>query len=117
PTFSTVKGYTLSVNHTLPSGPAVSPLTDARVSPRKNVAIRPSGVTRLMDPVNASVANHTFPSGPAVMALPAPREGPLAGEGGVNSVAWPAGGMRPTVRRAGSVNQRLPSGPAVMAPG
>jgi hypothetical protein len=79
------------------------------------VANWPAGVTRVMAAVNDPAANHTFPSGPAVMALPAPREGPLSGEGGVNSVTWPAGVMRPTCPATGSVNQRLPSGPRVMA--
>src|SRR5215813_12631097 len=63
----------VSVNHTLPSGPAVSAPTEARVSGRVNVVIWPAGVIR------------------------------------------PLGVMRPTVCATGSVNQTLPSEPAVMA--
>src|SRR5437588_10377239 len=101
----------LSVNHTLPSGPAVSPPTNPRPDPTKYVVIWPSGVIRLTAGANGPAANHTFPSAPAVMLLPTA----LPPSVGVNSVTWPAGVMRPTLSAAGSVNQRLPSGPAVMA--
>src|SRR5215831_2393346 len=100
----------VSVNHTLPSGPAVSAPTEARVSGRVNVVIWPAGVIRPMagETSSAAVVNHRLPSGPAVMA-----PGPPMGE--ANSVTWPLGVMRPTVCATGSVNQTLPSEPAVMA--
>src|SRR5262245_39111624 len=99
-----------SVNHTLPSGPAVSALIDARVSGRANVVIWPAGVLRAMagETERPAVANHKLPSGPAVMA-------PAEWKGGVNSVTWPLGVMRPTSPATGSENHTLPSGPRVMA--
>src|SRR5262245_61622755 len=100
----------LSVNHTLPSGPAVTALTVTKLSGRLNVANWPAGVIRPMAGENSSppLVNHRLPSGPAVM-VPAPPKG------GANSVTWPLGVMRPIAPATGSVNQTLPSGPAVTA--
>ncbi len=57
--------------------------------------------------------NHRFPSGPGVICV-----GIESGESPVeNSVTTPAGVIRPIRRARFSVNQRLPSGPAVMSVG
>src|SRR5688572_21185323 len=83
-----------SVNHTLPSGPAVTPLTRA---PMENCLITPAVVILPILLVRYSV-NHRLPSGPAVIS---PSVLPLG-----------TGNWLPET--APSVNHRLPSGPVVI---
>src|SRR5262245_11622342 len=75
-----------------------------------NVVIWPAGVIRPMAGLleMARVLNHRLPSGPVVITPGFPM-------GDVNSVTWPLGAMRPILPATGSVNQTLPSGPAVIA--
>jgi len=99
-----------SVNHRLPSGPAVMAEGAApAVMPALNSVTTPAGVIRPIRSLKYSV-NHRFPSGPAVMAKgDAPAVIPA-----LNSVTTPAGVIRPIRSPLNSVNYRLPSGPAVM---
>ena len=69
--------------------------------------ITPAGQVTEFTPPSPDAGPHRFPSAPAVMASP-------VAKGAGNSVTWPAGVMRPILPAAGSVNQRLPSGPPVM---
>src|SRR5260370_10716645 len=78
----------LSVNQTLPSGPAVIPSGELLCVGVGNVVMLPLGVMRPIS-LPPSSANQTLPSGPAVMPL-----GKLAGE---NSV------MVPTTAQAGAL--------------
>src|SRR6266545_2380287 len=111
------------VNQRSPSVPAAMP-SDGRVTENSTISpaamatawvpfgsgnsrIAPDGVIR---PILSESANHRFPSGPA--AIPE-RPGDFVGNG--NSVIAPDVVIRPILLTAGSVNQRAPSGPAVMA--
>lgn len=76
-----------SVNHTLPSGPAVMPWDSPPVSPSEYSVTVPAGVMRPM--WSEPVVNHRFPSGPAAIPSGLPSE--PAG----NSVIWPVGLIRP----------------------
>ena len=81
-----------TLNHTLPSGPAVIPPMPLRgVMPAENSVTLPCGVMRATQPFDGSV-NHTFPSGPAAMSRgPAPRVMPAE-----NIVTFPSGVILPT---------------------
>src|SRR5216684_2952003 len=101
-----------SVNQRLPSGPAVMPNKLLRVG-TGNSLIWPAGVMRPILPTSVPLCrlgiisvNQMAPSGPVVISLA------KLLDDSENSLIWPAGVMRPIL--PGSVNQRLPSGPAVM---
>src|SRR5258707_1088344 len=78
-----------------------------------NSLMWPAGVMRPILPTNVRLCtlgiisvNQMAPSGPVVISLA------KLLDDSENSLIWPAGVMRPIL--PGSVNQRLPSGPAVM---
>src|SRR5438552_12752349 len=100
-----------SVNHTLPSGPAVTPVGRALEARPPYSTTVPVGVTRAIWSAVDS-ANQMLPSGPG--AMPA---GPLAAEGSAYSVTAPAGVTLPTWLLADSVSHMLPSGPPAIADG
>ena len=97
-----------SVNHRLPSGPAVSAIGADPAVGVGNSVTTPDGVIRPILFVFAS-ANQRLPSGP--VAMPS-RLASAVGIG--NSVITPVGVMRPMLLVPVSVNQMLPSGPPVM---
>src|SRR6516165_10680873 len=106
-----------SVNHRLPSGPAVIPKGPLLAVGMGNSVMVPLVVMRPIWPMFWSV-NHRWPSGPAVIPT-----GPLfcvllpCPELTLNSVMVPLVVMRPIWPVSPSVNQRLPSGPDVMKKG
>src|SRR5205085_5113597 len=102
----------LSPNQTLPSGPAVTDPAQHPAGIGKSVST-PVGVILPMLP---RVANHRLPSEPVAIPFGLPWERP-------NWVTTPAGVIRPmapgllTPGGGDSVNQTLPSGPAVIDTG
>src|SRR6185312_17119918 len=92
----------LSVNQTLPSGPALIPFGCAAVG---NSLKAPDTVIRPMRLGNGSV-NHSAPSGPAAMLA-----GSVPGAGNGNSVITPAVVILSIAPLPASANQRFPSGP------
>src|SRR6266702_8090406 len=100
-----------SVNHRLPSGPAVIPWG---LLPDEGTATSVTVPVGVMRPIwfPASSVNHRLPSGPAVI----PR-GSLPDVGSGKVVMVPVGVMRPIWFPWPSVNQRLPSRPAVIPSG
>src|SRR5579871_2931586 len=107
----------LSVNQRLPSVPAAIPLGRPPGTGEGNSVTCPPGVMRpIALPVQEPGApskhsvNQRFLSGPTVI----PSAEPAVGIG--NSVICPPGVIRPTLLLV-SVNQRLPSGPAVILVG
>ena len=131
-----------SVNQRLPSGPAMIPPGTLLAVGTANSVIAPEGVIRPIWLLRASV-NQRLPSGPALMTagtLPDVRidwridvkvggkvGGKIGGKGiggkeiggvgSANSVMLPAVVIRPIRLPPASVNQRLPSGPVVIAMG
>src|SRR3982750_2732842 len=99
-------------NQRCPSAPAVIATTDPATGVLLNSVIWPAGVTRprtVLDPSMLRSANQPFPSGPALIDVAGPCSGP-------NSVASRVVGLYLPIRRpVYSVNQRLPSGPVVIA--
>ena len=103
-----------SVNHRLPSGPAVMPQGPLPAVGVGNSAKTPAVVTRPILELSSSV-NHRFPSGPAVIPRGSGSKWP---RGMRNSVMTPAGVILPILSAYDpSVNHRFPSGPAVMPKG
>src|ERR1019366_7386430 len=100
-------------NHTEPSAPAVRPPIDwPATRPFVNSVTTPSGVTRPTTGgavAPALSANQTLPSGPAAIEVAGDVSGP-------NSVAvFVVASNLPMRLATYSVNQRLPSGPLVIA--
>src|SRR5215831_14417875 len=99
-----------SVNQTLPSGPAVIPLSRLFVSRgRANSVTRPDVVTRT---IPSFLVTHRLPSGPLVIPLKVQQYLVLIGKG--NFVITPEVVLRPTEPSI-MTNQMPPSGPAVIA--
>src|SRR6516225_5602079 len=106
-----------SLNTSVPSRRAIRPEIAAPLGIGKTVDA-PAGVTRRTAPAaefgvapGRLTASHRLRSGPETIAS----YFPLTGRG--NSVSWPAGVRRATRLRKFSVNQILPSGPAVICAG
>jgi hypothetical protein len=95
-----------SVNQRAPSGPLTILWGLLPGVGTENSVIAPAVVMR---PILSLSANQRAPSVPAVIPS---GELPDASE---NRVTTPAGVMRPTLSLSSSVNQRFPSGPAVMS--
>src|SRR5258706_9649582 len=100
-----------SVNHMLPSGPAVIPAGSAFGDGIGYSDTPPIGVTRPIALVAPASVNQRLPSGPAAMLNGRPAEGIP------NSVIVPVGVTRPMACASCSTNQTLPSGPPAMAHG
>src|SRR5205807_4937610 len=79
-----------SVNHRLPSGPAVIPSGPSSAGDPTNSVTTPAGVMRPME-LRPNSVNHRLPSGPAAMENGAAFEVMPV----VNSVTVPDGVMRP----------------------
>jgi len=92
-----------SVNHRLPSGPAVIPAGPLTIETLYSVT---AFVANTIFPILEPSVNHRLPSGPAVM----PKQ-----PGTLYSVISPVfGDILPMHFSLVSVNHRLPSGPAVI---
>src|SRR6267143_1645133 len=96
-----------SVNHMLPSGPAVIASGTLRLVGIGNSVITPA-VVILPTLFPADSANHRLPSGSAVIPI-----GTLPAVGIGNSVITPPGVILPTLFPAASTNHKFPSGPGV----
>ena len=100
-----------SMNHMLPSAPAVMSPGPESGRGNANSVTTPAIVMRpILLAWNSE--NQMLPSGPAASA-----RGPLNGVGISNSVMTPAGVMRPILPAANMPNQMLPSAPSAIARG